>query len=166
MNHAWLGIGSNVEPERNIRFAIDALRTAFPVIELSPVYRSRAVGFDGDDFINLVAAVQTAMTPLELRAWLRMLEDSQGRDRNSPKFSNRVIDVDILLYDDVVMNAPELVLPRPEILRFAHVLRPLADLSPDLPYPGDGRTIDELRRWISLDESGLCPIDPGFLAWD
>ncbi|KAA9131305.1 2-amino-4-hydroxy-6-hydroxymethyldihydropteridine diphosphokinase [Marinihelvus fidelis] len=166
MNHAWLGIGSNVDPERNVRYAIDALRTAFPVIELSPLYRSRAVGFEGADFINLVAGVQTAMTPLELRTWLRNLEDNQGRDRGSPKFSNRVIDVDILLYDDTIMNHPDLVLPRPEILRFAHVLRPLADLSPDLAYPGDGRTIAELREWIALDESGLRPIDPGFLAWD
>lgn len=166
MNQAWLGIGSNVEPERNICRAIDALRTAFPVIDLSPVYRSRAVGFEGADFINLVAVAQTAMTPLELRTWLRALEDHQGRNRNSPKFSDRVIDVDILLYDDVVMDTPELVLPRPEILRFAHVLRPLADLSPGLPYPGDGRSIAELRQLVALDESGLCPIDPGFIAWD
>lgn len=166
MNHAWLGIGSNVNAERHVHFAVEALRTAFPVIELSPVYRSRAVGFVGNDFINLVACVATAMTPLELRAWLRALEDRHGRDRNTPKFSDRVLDVDILLYDDVTMDTPELTLPRPEILKFAHVLRPLADLSPKLVYPGDGRSIAELREWVGLDESGLCPLDSGFLAWD
>ena len=80
------------------------------------------MGFDGDDFINLVAQGETDLDPFALRDWLRELEDRHGRRRNVPKFSDRVLDVDILLYDDLVMNEEGLELPRPEILHFAHVL--------------------------------------------
>jgi len=160
---SYLGMGSNIDAECNIRSGVRALRDAFGEIRLSPIYRSRAVGFAGDDFINLVAAVDTRMTPFELRDWLRRLEDHHGRLRDVPKFSDRVLDIDILLYGDTVVDEPDLQLPRPEIFRFAHVLKPLADLAPDLELPGDGRTL--ARIWVDsgLDETPLVPLDPAFL---
>ena len=80
------------------------------------------------------------MLPLELRHYLRDLEDRYGRKRDVPKFSDRTLDIDILLYDDLVLLSPVLEIPRPEILKFAHVLKPLADLEPDLVHPGELRT--------------------------
>ena len=126
MSIAWLGLGSNVNAENNIRAGIKELKNKFENVSLSPVYSSTAVGFDGDDFINLVARVETEMPPLELRGYLRDLEDRYGRKRNVPKFSDRVLDIDILLYDDLVLRSPVLDMPRGEIMKFAHVLKPLA----------------------------------------
>jgi 2-amino-4-hydroxy-6-hydroxymethyldihydropteridine diphosphokinase len=133
---AWLGLGSNVDVERHIKAAVEALRRDFSAFRASPVYQSTAVGFDGDDFINLVVSVKTELGPLELKSYLNELEDRYGRLRGVPKFSDRTLDVDILLYDDLVMITPQLELPRPEIFRFAHVLKPLADLEPELVCPG------------------------------
>ncbi len=158
----YLGIGSNVSPERHVREAIARLQDTFGAVALSPIYRSRAVGFDGDDFINLVARIETDLSPWELRDWLRALEDEHGRKRSGPKFSDRVLDVDIILFGDRVMDDERLRLPRPELFDFAHVLRPLAELAPDRVCPGDGRTFREIRAAAQLDESGLTALDERF----
>jgi 2-amino-4-hydroxy-6-hydroxymethyldihydropteridine diphosphokinase len=141
---AYLGLGSNVDAQRNISHALSMLEQRFGKIRLSPIYLSAAVGFDGDDFINLVVALDTDLTAMELRDLLRDMEDRQGRQRDVPKFSDRTLDIDILLFGDSVMDTPSLQLPRPEILKFAHVLRPLADLAPGLAYPGLGLSLGEL----------------------
>lgn len=155
MSEAFLGVGSNVQPERHIKIAISALQDRFTSVELSPVYRSQAVGFDGEDFINLVARVETSLTPEQLHKWLHALEDQHGRKRDVPKFSDRVLDIDILLYDRLVLNQPGLVLPRPEILQFAHVLRPLAELAPELQLPGTQKTLRELWNRSGLEKTPL-----------
>ncbi len=112
---------------------------------MSPVYRAPAVGFAGSDFINLVARIETDMGPLDLKYFLHTLEDRHGRARNVPKFSDRTLDIDILLYDDLYLLSPELEIPRDEILTAAHVLKPLADLAPDLLHPVTRRSI--LEHW-------------------
>lgn len=152
MSTAWLGLGSNVNAHTHIRAAIIELGKQFENIDLSPVYLSTAVGFDGDDFINLVARVETDMSPLELRQYLRDLEDRYGRTRNVPKFSDRSLDIDILLYDDLVLLSPVLEIPRAEIVKFAHVLKPLADLDPDLVHPTERRSIAAIWQASGLDE--------------
>jgi len=155
VSRVYLSLGSNVDAEFHIRVAIEALNATFGHCRLSPVYRSRAVGFEGDDFINLAAEIETDMDPMALRGWLRRLEDRYGRDRSLPRFSDRTLDVDILLIGDRVMHTEELVLPRPEILKFAHVLRPLAELAPNLVHPTRKLTLAELWRGSGLDDSGL-----------
>jgi 2-amino-4-hydroxy-6-hydroxymethyldihydropteridine diphosphokinase len=146
----WLGLGSNQNADAHIRAAIDELKTKFSNVVLSPAYISTAVGFDGDDFINLVARVETDLSPLALRDYLRDLEDRFGRRRDVPKFSDRSLDIDILLYDDLVLHSPVLEIPRAEILKFAHVLKPLADLEPDLIHPSLQQSM--ITIW---DASGL-----------
>lgn len=155
MNKAWLGLGSNVNAEAHIRAGIAELGKQFGHISLSPVYASAAVGFEGDDFINLVARVETVMQPVELRQYLRDLEDRYGRKRDVPKFSDRVLDIDILLYDDLVIFSPLLEIPRAEILKFSHVLKPLADLDPDLLHPSELRTLADIWETSDLDDSYL-----------
>jgi 2-amino-4-hydroxy-6-hydroxymethyldihydropteridine diphosphokinase len=155
MSTAWLGLGSNVNAEANIRAGIEALREEFENVGLSPVYTSTAVGFDGDDFINLVARVETGLQPTELRQFLRDLEDRYGRKRDLPKFSDRSLDIDILLYDDLVLLSPILEIPRAEILKFSHVLKPLADLEPDLMHPTELRPMSEIWNTSSMDDSSL-----------
>ena len=155
MSIAWLGLGSNVDADSHIRAGIRELERDFGNVSLSPVYSSAAVGFDGDDFINLVARVKTDMQPLELREYLRNLEDRFGRKREVAKFSDRTLDIDILLYDDLVVFSPLLEIPRAEIMKFAHVLKPLADLDPDLLHPLELRTMADIWKNSGLKDDYL-----------
>ena len=141
---AYLGLGSNVNARSNILAGIAALRETFSDVRLSPVYQTRAVGFDGTDFINLVASLETTLQPLALKQFLNELEDRYGRARNVAKFSDRTLDIDILLYDDLYLISPQLDIPRAEIMTFAHVLKPLADLAPDFLHPVCRKTIAEI----------------------
>jgi 2-amino-4-hydroxy-6-hydroxymethyldihydropteridine diphosphokinase len=161
MGTAWLGLGSNMDADSNIRAGIKQLQLDFENVALSPAYTSKSVGFDGDDFINLVARVETEMQPTQLRDYLRKLEDRYGRKRDVPKFSDRSLDIDILLYDDLVVFSPVLEIPRAEILKFAHVLKPLADLEPDLIHPIELRSLAEIWASSGLDSSCLTLL-PGF----
>ncbi|HLR87886.1 MAG TPA: 2-amino-4-hydroxy-6-hydroxymethyldihydropteridine diphosphokinase [Wenzhouxiangella sp.] len=140
MSTAWLGLGSNQNAQANLRAGLAALYRRFDNLAVSPVYRSAAVGFSGQDFLNCAARISTDLSPVQLKQWLTDLEDAHGRDRSQPKFSDRSLDIDILLYDDRVGQFGRLVLPRGEILEYAHVLKPLADLAPDLKHPVSGQT--------------------------
>jgi 2-amino-4-hydroxy-6-hydroxymethyldihydropteridine diphosphokinase len=161
MSTAWLGLGSNINADTHIRAGIRALEETFKNVRLSPAYASTAVGFEGNDFINLVARIETDMHPMELRQYLRDLEDRYGRKRDVPKFSDRSLDVDILLYDDLVVLSPVLEIPRAEILKFAHVLKPLADLEPDLVHPGEHRSMSGIWESSGLDD-GCLSLLPSF----
>lgn len=155
MSRVYLGLGSNVDAGRNLASGIAALREAFGAVGLSPTYRSRAVGFEGEDFLNLAASIETEMQPLRLKHWLNDLERRFGRRHDVPKFSDRTLDIDILLYDDLWLRSPELELPRDEILKHAHVLAPLADLAPEVVHPIAGRTIAELWQAFAGDRGAL-----------
>jgi len=158
MSVVWLGLGSNINAETHIRAGIVELKEKFQNISLSPAYSSTSVGFDGDDFINLVARIETDIQPLEVRKFLRDLEDRYGRKRDVPKFSDRSLDIDILLYDDLILCSPLLEIPRAEILKFAHVLKPLAELDPDLIHPTELQTMAEIWESSGLDDSYLRPL--------
>ena len=142
---AYLSLGSNVEPEKHLRSAIEALRARFGEVVVSPVYRVPAVGFDGPDFLNAAAIVDTDLDPFALVEWLHALERDNGRIRGNVKFSDRTLDVDLVYFDDVVLDLPQLQLPRPE-LRHAFVLRPLADIAPTFVDPVRGVSLAELWR--------------------
>ena len=144
MGRAYLSLGSNLEPERNLRAALDELRVRFGAIDVSPAYRSRAVGFEGNDFINLAVALDTELEPEALNDWLHALEDRHGRRREVPRYSDRTLDVDIVLYDQRVLEGSgHLQIPRKE-LRHAFVLKPLADIAPDLRHPVTRLTVREM----------------------
>ena len=144
MAKAYLSLGSNLDAETHLRDAIAALRARFGDVRLSPVYRTRAVGFDGADFLNAAAVVDSDLDPPALNEWLHALEDAHGRDRSGPRYGDRTLDIDIVLFDDLVLTGRgNLQLPRPE-LKHAFVLRPLADIAPDVVVPGDGRTLAQL----------------------
>ena len=143
---AYLSLGSNVEPERHLRAAIDALRTRFGDVVVSPVYRTPAVGFDGPAFLNAAAIVDSDLEPQPLNDWLHALEDAHGRDRSGPRYADRTLDIDIVLFDDRVLDGTgNLRIPRPE-LKHAFVLRPLADIAPGIEVPRTGRTLAQLWR--------------------
>lgn len=157
MARAWLSLGSNLEPRRHLRAALDELAARFGALTVSPAYRTPAVGFEGPDFLNLAVGLDTDLDPPALDAWLHALEDRHGRRRDVPRYSSRTLDVDIVLYDDQVLRGPgHLEIPRRE-LAHAFVLKPLADIAPDLRHPLSGKTMAELWAAFPRDAEPLYP---------
>ena len=142
----YLSLGSNINRDENIRSGLDALAAAFGDVIISPVYESEAVGFDGESFLNLVAAINTRLPVGELSRVLREIEADHGRVRGEKKFSSRTLDIDILTYGDVTGEMEGVTLPRDEILKHAFVLLPLADLAPQARHPVTGERYAELRQ--------------------
>ena len=144
MADVYVAAGSNVEPERNLARALDEIEQQFGELAISPAYRNPPVGFAGEDFINLVVGFRTDDSPAQVKENLERIETSCGRPRNAPKWAPRAMDLDILMYDQLVSDAPGLILPRPDLLRRAYMLKPLADLAPQLLHPTKKQTIGEL----------------------
>lgn len=142
----FVSAGSNIDPRANLEVACAALKERYGELELSPLYQSPAAGFSGPDFLNLVAGFRTEEGPAEILERLAELEASAGRDRSGGKFSSRTLDLDLLLYGDRIDAA--LKLPHPDIERYAFVLKPLADLVPDLRHPATGVSFSE--HWESF----------------
>lgn len=159
MAQVYISIGSNIGPARRIREGVAALREAFGFVLLSPVYESRAVGFEGDNFYNLVAGLDIGMPVAEINALLHDIEDRFGRERSGPRFSSRTLDLDLLLYDDLVGEHGGVTLPREEITHHAHVLFPLADLAADLVHPVTGKSLAQMRDELETGDQDLWVID-------
>jgi 2-amino-4-hydroxy-6-hydroxymethyldihydropteridine diphosphokinase len=155
MARVYLSLGSNLEPHRYLRAALDELRARFGDIAVSPAYRSKSVGFDGADFINLAVGLDTDLAPEALNDWLHALEDRHGRRRDVPRFSDRTLDLDIVLYDDLVRQGEgHLDIPRKE-LRHAFVLKPIVDIAPALRHPVSGKTMAELWGAFPVESEPL-----------
>lgn len=159
MARVYVGVGSNIEPVRHVRAALAELRERFGELEVSPVYQTEAVGFAGEDFLNLVVSFETESTPLALNDTLRGIEDCHGRRRGPERYASRTLDLDLLLYDDLVADDPAMNLPRDEILRFAFVLKPLADIAGERRHPVDGRSFNELWAGMADRAPGLTAVD-------
>ncbi|WP_336367340.1 2-amino-4-hydroxy-6-hydroxymethyldihydropteridine diphosphokinase [Marinobacter sp. C2H3] len=154
----YLSIGSNIDRKRHVSGALDALADAFGELEISPVYESEAVGFDGSPFYNLVVGIETDLAVGELSRRFKQLEAEHGRRRDVPKFSARTLDVDILTYGDAVGEIDGVELPRGEILKNAFVLRPLADVAPDRRHPRCRQTYEALWQAHRSGQK-LWPVD-------
>jgi 2-amino-4-hydroxy-6-hydroxymethyldihydropteridine diphosphokinase len=148
MTQVYVAAGSNVDPERNLTLATREIERVFGDVQSSPWYRNRAVGFEGEDFINFVVGFKTALPVREVIERLREIEAICGRPREAPKWAPRTMDLDILLYDELV--EPEIKLPRPDLLKRAYMLGPMADLAPHVMHPTAHATIGEL--WSRFDQ--------------
>ena len=146
MGRAYLSLGSNLDAQAHLRDAVAALRARFGEVLVSHAYRFPAVGFAGGDFLNAAAAIDSDLDPFALNDWLHALEDAHGRDRSGPRFGDRTLDIDIVFYDDLVLDGPgHLQLPRDE-LKHAFVLMPLAEIAPGFVDPRSGKTLEALWR--------------------
>jgi 2-amino-4-hydroxy-6-hydroxymethyldihydropteridine diphosphokinase len=112
----YLGLGSNIDAEKNLRLAVGELRRLYGELTLSPVYKSAPVGFQGPDFLNLVVALETDAAPMEVIDQIERIHGLAGRSRGPDKFSSRPLDIDLLLHGDMIEPAPPLRLPRRDIV--------------------------------------------------
>ncbi|HEY3325277.1 MAG TPA: 2-amino-4-hydroxy-6-hydroxymethyldihydropteridine diphosphokinase [Planctomycetota bacterium] len=157
---AFIAVGSNIEPERNICEALRRLKDRVRVVGVSPFYRTLAVGSDGkidvhaSAFVNGVFEIETELTARELKdGVLGPIETALGRTRTADKFAARTIDLDLVLYGDVVSGEPDLRLPHPDIRRRAFVAVPLAEIAPELVLPDTGEKLGGLA--ISKQREGI-----------
>jgi len=155
----FIGVGSNIEPESNIRKALLLLRRDAKIKAVSTFYRTRPEGnTDQPDFCNGVVEIETELFPPDLQKWLRKIEESLGRVRTRDKDAPRTIDLDILLYGEMIISSPDLAIPHPFIRRRAFLMVPLSEIDPNLIIPGSGRTVSDLAKefeghdMVAMDE--------------
>ena len=162
MTAVYVAAGSNVEPIGNLRRALGVLAAHYPGLRVSRAWRNRAVGFEGDDFVNLAVGFETGDDVRTMLGRLHEAEAACGRARNAPKWAPRSMDLDILLYGDMVCDEPGLVLPRPDLTRRAYMLGPMAELAPDLVHPLERATMAELWSRFDRDAHPMKTVDLGW----
>ena len=153
----YVSLGSNVEPEKNLNLAIAALTQRFGAICQSAIYRNKAVGFDGEPFLNLVVGFSTSESVTSVVDALHAVEDQFGRVRGDEKFAPRTLDMDLLLYGDAVLTG-KVVVPRPELSRYAFMLRPLAELAGHRRDPTSGQPFALRWKNAGLDDHEMIPV--------
>jgi 2-amino-4-hydroxy-6-hydroxymethyldihydropteridine diphosphokinase len=157
MTRAFVGIGSNIEPERNIAKALISLAREARVVGVSTFYRTRPEGRpEQPDFYNGVAEIETDLPPVELKQTLRRIERELGRERTEDEYAPRTIDLDIALYDDLAIETDDLTIPDPRISKRAFLAIPLFELAPDLVLPGSGIALRDIAE--SFCEHGMQPL--------
>ena len=159
MADVYLGIGSNIDAAPNLRLGIRELQYRFGKIEVSPVYRNAPFGFEGEDFLNAVVRLRTDLKPEDILQVLNDIHKIAGRRRDQPPISSRTLDIDLLLYDRLVVDRPGLHLPRSDVLLYSFVLRPLAELAPDYVHPLTGRRLAEHWREFDADRHPLREVE-------
>jgi 2-amino-4-hydroxy-6-hydroxymethyldihydropteridine diphosphokinase len=153
MPTGYISIGSNIGRDKNIPASLQALERHFGKLTISSTYESEPVGFTGDPFYNLVVGFDSDLEVKEVAKQLRQIELDNGRTRDSQKFSARTLDLDLILYGDLIVNDGRLQIPRDEIERYAFVLEPLADCAPTLKHPISHLSYAEL--WEKFDKTNL-----------
>ncbi|MEY4768583.1 MAG: 2-amino-4-hydroxy-6-hydroxymethyldihydropteridine diphosphokinase [Pseudomonadota bacterium] len=150
MPRVYVGIGSNIDRDFHISSCLQQLSQTFAQLILSGIYEAAAVGFDSDPFYNLVVSFETELEPLEVAQYLAQIEIDHGRAARSPKFSAHTLDLDILLYGDLITSEGRLRLPRADITQYAFVLEPLAQIAPEQQHPLLAKTYRQL--WAEFDQ--------------
>jgi 2-amino-4-hydroxy-6-hydroxymethyldihydropteridine diphosphokinase len=157
----FVAAGSNIEPVVHLRRALGILGSHYPGLRRSRAWRNAAVGFEGEDFVNLVLAFETDEPVHAVIACLHKTEAACGRARDAPRWAPRSMDLDVLLYGDRVSHEPGLTLPRPDLVRRAYMLGPMAELVPELRHPTLGLTMRELWERFDRDGHPMQVIDLG-----
>jgi 2-amino-4-hydroxy-6-hydroxymethyldihydropteridine diphosphokinase len=159
MPRVYVSIGSNIDKEKHIRAGLRELAARYSPLTLSNVYESEAIGFDGDNFYNLVAAFDTGDSVGAVTAVLHEIEQRCGRVRNGVRFGPRTLDMDILLYGEQVLHDGSHNIPHADIGNYACVLQPLAEIAPDERHPETGITYGEMWQRLAVSGKPLTRVD-------
>jgi 2-amino-4-hydroxy-6-hydroxymethyldihydropteridine diphosphokinase len=138
-HRVWVGIGSNVEPLPHLQLAVAAMAERYGGLRQSSVYENPPVGFSGADFLNMVVGLDTADSWQQVTAFLESIHRQAGRSSGRQQFGPRKLDLDLLLFG--VLVDPAARVPRADVLRYAFVLGPLAEVAPALCHPLGGMTM-------------------------
>jgi 2-amino-4-hydroxy-6-hydroxymethyldihydropteridine diphosphokinase len=158
MTQVYVGVGSNIDREANIRSGIAALRRAFGEVVVSTVYETEPVGFEANNFYNLVIGFDTELSVRDVAQRLHRIEEHHGHEHRSSHLSSRTLDLDLLLYDDLVVHEADLDVPRPDVTRYAFVLRPLSEIAGDAVHPETGKRIAEIWRSYAGSTAKMWPV--------
>jgi 2-amino-4-hydroxy-6-hydroxymethyldihydropteridine diphosphokinase len=153
MTTGFISIGSNIDKHIHIPSSIVALQKQFGEVKASSLYETEAVGFEGDDFHNLIVQFESDLKAKAVAKMLRQIELDHGRTRDSRKYAARTLDLDLILYGDMIISDGRLQIPRDEIERYAFVLEPLAEIAPDSLHPVSRKSYAQL--WQEYDKSNL-----------
>jgi 2-amino-4-hydroxy-6-hydroxymethyldihydropteridine diphosphokinase len=153
-----LGLGSNINPKENLGSCLDELLLRFKDLALSSVFKSQARGYTGPDYLNMAVGFNTDMPLQELALLLKKIEDKHGRDRTAPRLSKTTLDIDLLTYGDKAGRFDNIILPRPEILEAAHVLKPLSQVAARYKHPVLKKTYAELWKAFDNQDQILTPV--------
>ena len=153
MTRGYISIGSNIDREHYISSALRALEQQFGKLIISSTFETEPIGFSGNFFYNLVIGFDSDMEVITVSKLLKQIENDHGRTRNGHKFSARTLDLDLLLYGNLIMSDGRLQIPREEINQYAFVLEPLAEIAPELEHPIMHQNYADL--WEAFDKSNL-----------
>ncbi len=154
MATVYLGLGSNIgDTEKNLREAVEALAKRGAIASVSSLYRTEPVGFVNQPwFLNQVICLETKLSPEDLLKATQQIENNLGRERTI-HWGPRTIDIDILLYDNLVMATPNLTIPHSWLSERRFVLEPLAEIAPTLKHPILEKTLTELLQELKNDKA-------------
>ncbi len=159
----FLSIGSNVNSEVNIQYALSEIDQIFEIKQVSSVYKNKSVGFEGDDFLNMVLKLSTTLSPYEIVEELNRIELATGREIGTGTFDSRTLDIDMILYGDLVDPEEPLQLPRKDIDLYSFVIGPLAEIEPRGIHPVLGKSFIEL--WEEFNQEAY-PLERTSIRFD
>ncbi len=161
MAEIYISLGSNINRQYHVEKGLDALAKLFSPLTLSSLFESEAVGFAGKPFYNMVIGATTELSLAEVTRELRAIEYDNGRLENAKKFSPRTLDLDLLLYDNIVAEQPAQI-PRDEISKNAFVLWPLAEIAGKLSHPVTGESYQKMWQQYEKNQQKLSKVP---LSW-
>ena len=153
MPTGFISIGSNINKDIHIPSSLNSIKKLFGKIICSSLFETEAVGFEGENFHNLIVQFDSPLDARDIAKQLKQIEHEHGRTHDDRKYAARTLDLDLILHGDLILDANNLQIPRDEIERYAFVLEPLAEIAPGFLHPVNHKSYAQL--WDEYDKTNL-----------